>query len=64
MRTAAPLASVIFQMPETRNSRAKRIADNQASAIFHPGNSKRESAGNGCAILSFMVLILALVAAV
>ena len=60
MRTAAPCASVTFQRPETRNKSESRIAAAQFSAVFQPGNSSEASPPRGCAILSVMVLIVAL----
>src|ERR1039458_6046478 len=37
MRTAAPCGSVIFQMPDARNSKPSRMAALQLSVVFQPG---------------------------
>jgi len=57
----------IFHPPETTNSNAIRSAQSQASTVFQGANSSveavTEAAPEGCAILSSMLLILALGAA-
>src|SRR5258707_11552373 len=58
--TAAPGASVIFQSPATKNNAAMRTAAVQLIHVFHPGSSKPPSSSPECAILSSMILILAL----
>src|SRR5437867_6997938 len=59
-RTANPGASVIFQRPADRNSADVSTAPVQLNQLFQLGNSKRESKSPECAILSSMILILAL----
>jgi hypothetical protein len=60
MRTAQPCTSVIFHSPEDRNTAHNSSEDTQLSPIFQPGASVRTSHGLGCAILSFMDLIVPL----
>jgi len=60
MRTAQPCTSVIFQSPEERNSAHKSNDEIQLSMLCQPGASVRRSPGPGCAILSFMDLIVPL----
>src|SRR5260370_19372637 len=59
-RAAAPGASVIFQIPAVRNSKAVNTAAVPPAQLFHPGNSKWASMSPECAILSSMIFILAL----
>ena len=60
MRTAVPCTSVIFQSPESRNRAHSNTDEIQLSPLFQPGASVRTSPRPGCAILSFMDLIVPL----
>src|SRR6266403_4562945 len=59
-RTAMPTGSVIFQRPDTMKMIDVRIAEIQLRLVFHPGSSSGAIASPRCAILSFMLYILAL----
>src|SRR6266478_3931369 len=59
-RTANAGASVIFQTPANRNSAEVSVAPAQLNQLFQLGNSKWASRSPECAILSSMILILAL----
>src|SRR5437588_499286 len=56
------MGSVIFQMPDTMNTSDVAIAPIQLNIVCHPGTSSERSACSRCAILSFMLYILALFA--
>src|SRR5690349_24532695 len=58
MRTAAPGASVIFHKPDARNRTAVATAPIQLATVFQPDSSSEAMPESGCAILSFMDVIL------
>src|SRR5579872_7452153 len=61
-RTDMPTGSVIFQRPDTIKMIDVKIAEIQLRLVFHPGSSSGAIASPRCAILSFMLYILALFA--
>src|SRR5690242_8096389 len=61
-RTDMPTGSVIFHRPDTIKMSDVRIAEIQLRLLFQPGSSSGAIASPRCAILSFMLYILALFA--